>query len=1442
MAVGRPIGSMVVSLGLEAAKFTDGLKSIQNQFRLAKSEMRANIAEISSTGTAYEKASAKVDSLTKVMDVNQRKIESLRETYQQQVKTQGEYSNAAMRTASKINDAIRVQENYRRQLNDAKVAMNEAKRGTDSLRTSLETLQKTTTASITGLQAQGKTNEANLVKYRSLKEEIQQYNRILDDEKAKLKELVNTKGADARETQEQKVKVAELNAKIQQSQASYDSMNSKYKNMSTAQAVAKDSAEKLANQYKSVGNSVKDAGQKLTGFSTIAGLGLAAGLKTSISSLSEFKNTLNEIKNLAVTGGESVEEATRNVSRIQKDATQYSNQYGVSVNKIGDGYKELIKRGYTTNQALGAMKSELQASVASGDDFNDVVNVSSQVLEAFGMKVNSTSGMLKNTKTVTNELAYAADLTSTGFTDIGIGMSYVGSTAKTAKIELSETASAMGILSNNGLEADKAGTGLRQVINNLVTGVKNIDSKNSVLGKLGLKKKDLVDAQGNMKSLSAIFEAINSKMKGKESPEKASIFKSLFGTTGQQAGIILSQHVKELDELNKKVREAPKNNYVGALSAKNLQSAQNQMKIFKQSAANMGMSLAEVLLPPLSKIAASLSKFFQWVSQLPKPIKSTIAGVTLLAVAIGPLLVAVGSMITAISSIKEVMDGVKIASVLTNPITISIAAIVALGAAFALAYNKIKPFRDFVNGIGATVKKEFDKVKNIAKDIWTVLSSGNKSKNKAQANMNLSKIFSHEQIVAINNFGKNLRTVINGIKKTISGAKTITKDIFNLFTSNTGDKKSAKAFNSLNNLLPKGSAQKIVSTINTIKMAFNGLFALFKGDNARGENLLNRIFPKSAVTYISTITKIIRTDFNLMKSAIVGVFKSIWSVISPIFNKIGGGFKSLIKGMSSYFNKYGKNIMQAFVNIFDFILVKVVSKFTLILTAISVAMKSIQVVISAALDLVKNVFSSVWISIEHIFKGVFEVIGGLLKVFAGLFTGNWQLLWSGVKDIFKGIWDSFKGIVGGVINTVIGILNTGIDGVDWLITKFGVKKIGHIPTVKWATGTTRYYPNGLPETQLAMVNDGGKREAIVYPNGQVGMFKGMNVTTILPKGSHVINGDDTERLGLANYPDMHYYAKGTISFGSIWNGIKSGASKLWDDVSDGVKLAKNIVSHPIEALESAFSSSLKIGKSVQFAIDTAKGLGSFIIKNIKNGIVKEIKKWIDSNEDEGDSNSTSPKPTGSHKHWMEQAGIPKSWYEDLNWIINHESGWRVNATNPSSGAYGLGQALPGNKMASAGKDWKTNAITQLKWVKSYIKGRYGNAANAKRFWQAHNWYANGGFVTQEQIAHIAEGNRPEAIIPLTNRTRAMQILAQVRDKYGLSAGNVVLNGGKQDNTDLSSLERKFDTVISLLGQIAGLSAEQVNALKSMKPSPNFDKKKFYQDMFRDQTISNYMNM
>lgn len=73
-------------------------------------------------------------------------------------------------------------------------------------------------------------------------------------------------------------------------------------------------------------------------------------------------------------------------------------------------------------------------------------------------------------------------------------------------------------------------------------------------------------------------------------------------------------------------------------------------------------------------------------------------------------------------------------------------------------------------------------------------------------------------------------------------------------------------------------------------------------------------------------------------------------------------------------------------------------------------------------------------------------------------------------------------------------------------------------------------------------------------------------------------------------------------------------------------------------------------------------------------------------------------------------------------LWDRESGWNYRAENKSSGAYGIPQALPGSKMASAGDDWRTNPITQVKWGIKYVNGRYGSACGAWRFWQSNHWY------------------------------------------------------------------------------------------------------------------------
>lgn len=88
--------------------------------------------------------------------------------------------------------------------------------------------------------------------------------------------------------------------------------------------------------------------------------------------------------------------------------------------------------------------------------------------------------------------------------------------------------------------------------------------------------------------------------------------------------------------------------------------------------------------------------------------------------------------------------------------------------------------------------------------------------------------------------------------------------------------------------------------------------------------------------------------------------------------------------------------------------------------------------------------------------------------------------------------------------------------------------------------------------------------------------------------------------------------------------------------------------------------------------------------------------------------------------WARAAGVSEADLAAALDLIYHESGCRVDARNPS-GAYGIPQALPGGKMASAGADWETNPVTQIRWMAGYVS-RYGGWQGAINFWYAHGWY------------------------------------------------------------------------------------------------------------------------
>ena len=630
MAGNIPMGSMSTEIKLNGSQSVKTLRELKQAVTQATSAWKAQRAELSTIGKSTEAAEAKYKGLAETIKKQKDYISGLQEAQKHLTEAQksvdkstregrqeyGKYNEALQKNETRIHSAEQKLVSLTNQQTKAKSSLNYYKSGLADVQKQLKVNESVAKSYVVRLKAEGKGYESAKAKLNSYKDSLANLRKQQSIQTSELSRIAKETGksSDAYKRQEIRVNqtatsIAKLNSKIKSSQTEVNKLNPHgFNKLANGAKHVTNVADKMKSGLKHAWDNVKTgATAAAAGIGAVGAAALAGAKKAG-----NLQQSYKEITNLAVTGGEKQKEVLKAVTQMQRDGRDMSIKYGKSQQSIAEAYEELIKRGYTTKQALGAMRTELQGSVASGDDFKDVVSVSSTVLESFGMRVKSTAAMTANTKRAVNELAYAADMTSTGFKDLGYGMSYVGSSAHQAGFNLSETASAMGILSNNGLEASKAGTGLNQVINRLsdATGKLVKGDKKNALAKLGIKPKEITDSTGKLKNLATVFGVLNKHMKGMTKVQKINIMKSLFGMTGEQAGLILAKYNKQLGSLSKNVLKAGKNGkYVADLSAKNSQTAKMQMARLKQAGDAFTMTLGAKMLPAINEAGDSLVVF-----------------------------------------------------------------------------------------------------------------------------------------------------------------------------------------------------------------------------------------------------------------------------------------------------------------------------------------------------------------------------------------------------------------------------------------------------------------------------------------------------------------------------------------------------------------------------------------------------------------------------------------------------------------------------------------------------------------------------------------------------------------------------------------------------------------------------------------------------------------
>ena len=443
--------------------------------------------------------------------------------------------------------------------------------------------------------------------------------------------------------------IKELNNQISQSENKLNGFSERISKNSTTLANQAKQASKVASSYREVsrqsrglsttrlGSMFKAGSQHIQRFNTalkdstantrkwwsesksaFAGVGIAlggvaAGATKAVSDAAKVQRQYVEVRNLIRTSGESLSKSISESNEMQRQGVKLSQEYGFSQHQIGQQYEELVRRGYSGTQALGAMNSMMKAARASGDDLADVVKVTSTAVDAFGLRSENTAKMLSHTEKVANALASGADRTASGFKDMGVGMSYVASTAKTEGMSVEETSAALGELSNRGIEGSVAGTGLRKVILSLIKPTKNAKA---ALQEAGLSISDFYDKSGNLKQIDKVFSMINEHTKGWGKDRQGAFFKDLFGTTGVAAGEALAQSADKSEKLDQNltnlinhIKKDETTDYIGRLANKNMKSAQMQMKRLKRTAEAFELSVGAALLPAVNKVGKALA---QW--------------------------------------------------------------------------------------------------------------------------------------------------------------------------------------------------------------------------------------------------------------------------------------------------------------------------------------------------------------------------------------------------------------------------------------------------------------------------------------------------------------------------------------------------------------------------------------------------------------------------------------------------------------------------------------------------------------------------------------------------------------------------------------------------------------------------------------------------------------
>jgi len=599
----------------------------------------------------------------------------------------------------------------------------------------------------------------------------------------------------------------------------------------------------LSTDFEAAKTSAQDIGKSMQGVGTAISIGLTAPITafgvSALRTFGSFESAMNQVRALSGATGSDLQKLT-DLAITLGESTRFS------ATQAAEGMTLLAQAGFNAQQTMQAMPGLLNLSAAAGADLGTAASITTGILAGFNLQAAEAGR-------VADVLAAASARSQADVASLGSAMAIVGPVASSLGVSFEEATSAIGLLSNAGIQGATAGTALRNVFLAL-TGPSGTAAK--AIQDLGVQ---LFNAQGQLLPLPAIINNFQSALQGMSEQQRAAALSTIFGRDASAAFLtLLQQGPATLGAFTSGLQSSG-----GAAQsmAQTMQAGINPaMEQMRGALESAQIGLVTLLAPAITQVAQGATTLITAFNGLSSGTRIFIVTVAGLVAGLGPLLLVIGSVARALPLLQAGF------AVLSGPIGMVVIGLGLITAAFIRAYNSSETFR-------TAVITGWTAIRAIAGPIFSSLS--------------LLVATTFTQINSV------VRTIMAGLAAFWSAWGGTIRTIFSA-TFNQISLVVRSALNIIRSIM--------VTTAGVMRGDWSSALNGIRSITQSVMNLITGTFRNAASIILSVIRSLWSNAVSSTRSAwggVPGFFSGIWNRIVGVFSSAAARIRGIIASINS---------------------------------------------------------------------------------------------------------------------------------------------------------------------------------------------------------------------------------------------------------------------------------------------------------------------------------------------------------------------------------------------------------------------------------------------------------------------------------------------------------------------------------------------------------------